>query len=153
MPTTPAWRPLLVGALLIGSLDLLFVWSFWAAKGVSLVDILHSIAAGWYGKASRDSGMIGAAVGAVSHYAIVLAFVLAYWLAAKSFTVLLRRWLFAGALYGLALYALMNFIVVPLSAAGAPDLGNRAWVAASIAMHVVIGVLCAWLARKARRRR
>lgn len=152
MPTTPAWRLLLIGTLLIGSLDLLFAWSFWAAQGVSFIDILHSIAAGWYGKASRDSGAAGAVIGAMSHYAIIFAFVLAYWLAAKRLLALWRHWMALGALYGAALYALMNFVVLPLSAAGPPDFGNKAWVAASIAIHIVIGVLCAWLARKANRR-
>ena len=152
MPITPAWRLLLIGTLLIGSLDLLFAWSFWAAKGVSFVDILHSIAAGWYGKASRDSGAAGAVVGAISHYAIIFAFVLAYRLAAKRFSALRRHWMALGALYGAALYVLMNFVVLPLSAAGPPDFGNKAWVVAGIAVHIVIGVLCAWLARKAKRR-
>lgn len=149
MPTTPAWRLPLIGTLLIGSLDLLFAWSFWAAKGVSFIDILHSIAAGWYGKASRDSGAAGAVVGAMSHYAIIFAFVLAYWLAAKRFSALQRHWIAFGALYGAALYALMNFVVLPLSKAGWPSFANTAWVVSSIAMHIVIGVLCAWFARKA----
>lgn len=153
MPKPSVWRRLLPGALLIGTLDLLFAWSFWAAKGLSLVDILHSVARGWYGDAASNSGITGAAVGAVSHYAIILAFVLAYWLAAKRFPALLRHWLPLGALYGALLYPLMNCVVMPLSKAGWPSFANTAWVAGSIAMHVVIGVLCAWLARKATSRR
>ena len=149
MPTLPAWRLLLLGALLIGSLDLLFAWGFWVAKGVSFVDVLHSIAAGWYGKASRNSGVAGAVVGAVSHYAIVLAFVLAYWWAAQRIPALLRHWMALGAGYGAGLYGVMNFVVLPMSAAGAPSFANRAWVASSIAMHVLVGVLCAWTVRKA----
>lgn len=149
--TRPAWpwRRLLAGTLAIGSLDLLFAWSFWASKGVSFTDILRSIASGWYGKASRDMGATSAAIGAASHYAIIFAFVLAYWLAGTRFPALLRRWALFGPLYGLALYALMNFVVLPLSAAGPQRFDNVPWVAGSIAMHVVIGTLCAWFARRA----
>ena len=149
--TRPAWpwRPLLAGTAAIGSLDLLFAWSFWANRGVTFTDILQSIASGWYGKASRDMGATSAATGAASHYAIIFAFVLAYWLAGMRFPALLRRWALFGPTYGLALYALMNFVVLPLSAAGAPAFGNTAWVAGSIAMHVAIGTLCAWFARRA----
>lgn len=139
---------LLAATVAIGSLDLLFAWSFWAAKGVTFADILRSVAAGWFGKASHDMGTISAVVGAVSHYAIIFCFVLVWWLAARLVPALSRRWLTFGALYGLALYALMNFVVLPLSAAGAPGFDNRAWVVGSVVMHVAIGVLCAWFTRK-----
>lgn len=144
-------RILLPATLGIGTLDLLFAWGFWAVKGVTLTNILHSIAAGWYGKASYEMGMASAVIGAFSHYAIMLAFVLAYWFAGRRFPVLRRhpwRW---GLVYGLGIYALMSFVVMPLSAAGNPDFGNSAWVASSIAMHLLIGVLCALATRRASR--
>ena len=144
-------RTLLPAALGIGTLDLLFAWGFWANKGVAFTDILHSIAAGWYGKASRDMRATSAVVGALSHYAIILAFVLAYWLLAKRFRALRTHPWRYGLPYGLGLYAVMYLVVLPLSAAGSPGFGNLAWVAASIAMHMLIGVLCAFAARRALR--
>ncbi len=150
MKTNPL-RTLLPAALGIGTLDLLFAWGFWANKGVGLVDILQSIAAGWYGKASRDMGTTSAMVGALSHYVIILAFVLAYWFAAKRFTLLRAHPWRYGLLYGMGLYAAMNFVVLPLSAAGAPGFKNTAWVAASIAMHMLIGALCALATKRALR--
>ena len=144
-------RTLLPATLGIGTLDLLFAWGFWANKGVTFTDILHSIAAGWYGRASRDMGASSAAVGALSHYAIMFAIVLAYWVAAKRFPALRThpwRW---GLAYGLGVYAVMSFVVLPLSAAGSPDFTNAPWVASSIAMHMLIGALCALAARRALR--
>lgn len=140
---------LLLGCLLIGSADLLFAWAFWAPKGVGFVDILHSIARGWYGSASHDSGTTGALVGAASHFAIILGMLLAYWLAARRHPGLTRHILPAGAAYGLLLYLLMNLVVLPLSAAGLPKFDNLAWVASSIAMHMLIGVLIAWFVKQA----
>jgi hypothetical protein len=144
--------PTLAGATLaIGSLDLLFAWGYWAGKGVTFADILHSIAAGWYGRASYAMGTTSAVVGALSHYAIMAAFVACYWLAARRVPVLARHPLMAGAAYGLAIYALMTFLALPLSAAGPADFSNTAWVASSVGMHLLIGVLCALAAGHALR--
>lgn len=144
-------RTLLPAALGIGTLDLLFAWGYWANKGVGFVDILHSIAAGWYGKASRDMGATSAAIGALSHYAIMLAIVVTYWFAAKRIAALRTHALPCGLAYGLGVYVVMSLVVLPLSAAGSPDFRNSAWVASSIAMHLLIGVLCALAARRALR--
>ncbi|HZV39176.1 MAG TPA: hypothetical protein VFF96_10565 [Pseudoxanthomonas sp.] len=152
MPGTGAahpWRPLLIGTALIGSADLLFAWSFWASKGVSFVDILHSIARGWYGKASDGMGMTSALVGAASHYTIIFGMLLAYSLAARLHAGFTRYVIVLGAAYGLLLYLIMNFVLLPLSAAGLPKFNNLAWVASSIAMHMLIGVMIAWFVKKA----
>ena len=47
----------------------------------------------------------------------------------------------------LLLYAAMNFVVLPLSAAGMPSFANHAWVGASIVAHALLGVVCALFAR------
>jgi hypothetical protein len=57
----------------------------------------------------------------------------------------------SGAGYGLLLYAVMNFVVLPLSAVGMPAFTNHAWVASGIAVHVVFGVIFAHAARLALR--
>lgn len=144
--------PLLFGGgLLIGTLDLLFAFGFWAPRGATFTGILHSISAGWYGAQSREMGLHSAVVGALSHYLIASTFVLAYWAAAGRWPALLRHPWICGSAYGVALYLAMNFIVLPLSAAGEPSFADTAWVASSVVAHALIGVLCAWFARKARR--
>jgi hypothetical protein len=47
-----------------------------------------------------------------------------------------QRWL-AGAAYGLLLYGIMNYVVVPLSAAG-PGSTDPLWIGLSIAVHVLL---------------
>lgn len=144
-------RTLLPASLGIGTLDLLFAWGYWAGKGVTFTDILHSIAAGWYGKASREMGATSAVVGALSHYAIMFVIVLVYWIEARRIRSLRAHPWPCGLIYGLGVYTVMSFVVLPLSAAGSPDFGNTPWVAASIAMHMLIGVLSALAARRALR--
>lgn len=143
------WTKLAEATFVIGSLDLIFVWAFWAQKGVTLENILQSIAAGWYGRA--EAGQLqsfGAAIGAMSHYAIILMFIVVYREAGKRNPRLFRKWMPCGAVYGLALYVVMQFVVLPLSNAGPASFSNHAWVASSIAAHVLIGAMCAIAARK-----
>ena len=54
-----------------------------------------------------------------------------------------------GPVYGVLLYGIMNYIVVPLSAAN-PGSRNLTWVLLSIAVHaVLIGTPCALFAQRA----
>ena len=54
-----------------------------------------------------------------------------------------------GAAYGLLLYVLMNYIVLPLSAAG-PGSTDPLWIGLSIAVHAfLIGMPIALFARRA----
>jgi len=143
--------PVIAGGALVGTLDLVFACTWWAlAADVAPVRIFQSIAAGLLGQASFAGGLRSAALGGVLHYAIATAMVCGYTLAATRVPALVRRPLRWGAVYGLFLYGLMTYVVVPLSAAGG-GAHDRAWILASIAMHGLIGVLCAFCARRALR--
>ncbi|MBD9378928.1 hypothetical protein [Pseudoxanthomonas sp. PXM04] len=138
------WPRVGLGALVAGMADLVFAMGFWwISHGVPPMRILQSIAAGWYGEASFTGGVQTAGVGAVSHFAIMFLFVAAYRQMATRVTLLRQRPFAMGAVYGLFLYLLMNFVVLPLSAAGMASFKDAGWVAASVAIHALIGVLCA----------
>lgn len=136
-----------IGTLVIGAADLVFAMGFWwLGYRVSPVRILQSIGAGWYGDASFQGGARTAMVGALSHFFIVALFILGYRLAARHMTGLRTHPTAAGLLYGVLLYLLMNFVVLPLSAAGMAKFNHLGWVLASILMHALIGVMCAHFA-------
>jgi hypothetical protein len=78
---------------------------------------------------------------------------LAYYLVARRWPLLTRRPGLFGAAYGLLLYFIMNYVVVPLSAAGSGS-KDPLWVSLSIAVHMLfIGIPCALFARLALRTR
>ncbi|HEY5849906.1 MAG TPA: hypothetical protein VIT62_03950 [Lysobacter sp.] len=143
-----AW--MLLGGLCAGTLDILFATGFWAIRGVAPQRILQSIAAGVLGKSSFAGGVNSAVLGLLLHYLIAFAMASAYAMAARDVTaLLLRPWRY-GALYGLLLYALMAFIVVPLSAAPRSGSPLPLWIVCSVVAHVVlVGWPCAWFARRA----
>lgn len=140
---------LLAGGIVLGSLDIVFAITFWSPKGVSAAQIFQSIAGGLLGKASYDGGAATAWLGAGLHYFIATMMVVVYFLAGRRLENLVRRPVMYGLPYGLALYGMMNFVVLPLSAAGMPKFDNVPWVASSIVMHMIFGVICAVFARKA----
>lgn len=140
---------LLAGGLVIGTLDLAFAILFWLPRGVRPIQILQSIASGWLGEDSFEGGIPSAVLGAVSHYFIATMFVVVYLLASRRLPRLLQRPVTHGLAYGVVLYLVMNFVVLPLSAAGMPSFKNSVWVVSSIAAHLVFGVLCALFAAKA----
>src|SRR5688572_33439504 len=110
----------LAGGFVAGTLDIAYACLFWAIKsGVPAERILQSVAAGLLGPASFQGGGTTAALGLALHYVIAFAMSLVYYLAARQWPLLWQRPLLCGAAYGVLLYVAMNYVVVPLSAAGA----------------------------------
>lgn len=122
-PVRPA-RALLLGGVAVGVLDLLDAVLFFGARGVPPVAILQSIASGLLGRAAFRGGAATAALGVLLHFFIAFAVVAVYYVASRRFPALRRHPLVFGPLYGLAVYAVMNAVVLPLSAAahGMPPL-------------------------------
>ncbi|HEX8252910.1 MAG TPA: hypothetical protein VF846_07180 [Thermoanaerobaculia bacterium] len=140
---------LLAGTAFVGTVDILYAIGFWAFRGVPPIAILQSISAGLLGRAAFSGGSGTAILGLALHYFIALAIVVVYWLAGRRIDVLFRRYILFGALYGLAVYGVMNYVVLPLSAAGKTAY-NPAWVICSVIVHVVlIGIPAAVFARQA----
>lgn len=146
-PALRTYGGILLGALCLGTWDLLFARIYWNAEGVTLVRVLQSVASGIYGRASRNGGLKTAIVGAVCHYFIALCMVLAYFLVSRRIPLLLRWPVRFGLAYGIFLYFFMNLVVLPLSAIGHPAFGDHRWMVWSIGMHALFGVLCALAAR------
>lgn len=140
----------LAGGLVAGALDIAYACTFWALKaGVPVQRILQSVAAGLLGKASFEGGGATAALGLGLHYFIALSMSLAYYLVARRQPLLSQRPLLCGAGYGLLLYVVMNYAVVPLSAAG-PGSKDPLWITLSIVVHaLLIGTPIALFARRA----
>jgi len=68
-----------------------------------------------------------------------------YYLVAQRWAALRERPLQYGAAYGLLLYAIMNYIVVPLSRARGGGSGGTLWITLSIVVHMLlIDVPIAW---------
>ena len=144
-------RLVLAGGLVAGALDITYACVFWAIKaGVPAQRIFQSVAAGLLGTASFTGGWPTAVLGLALHFFIATTMSVTYYVAARRIPILGGRPVPFGAAYGLLLYVIMNYIVVPLSAAGHGGAKDPLWVALSIVVHMfLIGVPIALFSRRA----
>jgi len=140
----------LLGGLVAGSFDITYACTFWYLKrGVPPSRVFQSVAAGLLGDASFTGGWRTAALGLALHYFIATSMAVTYYLFARRWSDLWEKPFVYGPMYGVLLYGIMNYIVVPLSAAN-PGSRNLLWVLLSIAVHAwLIGTPCAVFARRA----
>jgi len=126
-----SFKSILPGALwggLVGAtVDLCFATSLAMSKGAAALFIPQVIASGILGKAAFDGGVGSAALGVFAHYFIVLVAALIFGLASLRLPALRSKpWIF-GPLFGLAIFATMRLVIVPLSNA-APFHTTFSWV-------------------------
>ena len=140
----------LLGGLVAGSFDITYACTFWYLKrGVLPSRVFQSVAAGLLGDASFTGGWRTAALGLGLHYFLATSMAVTYYLFARHWSDLWEKPFVYGPMYGVLLYGIMNYIVVPLSAAN-PGSRNLLWVLLSIAVHaLLIGTPCAIFARRA----
>jgi len=109
---------ILLGTAVAGTLDMTEACLYWGlTKGVPPERIFQSVASGLLGKAAFTGGAPAAILGLVAHFSIMAVMVACYVLAALRLPVLTRRPIVMGLAYGLATYAVMNYVVLPLSLA------------------------------------
>ena len=79
--------------------------------------ILHAIASGLLGKASFQDGAQSAVLGLFLQWGMSLIIAAIYVLASLRLGWMNRRWAASGIAYGVLVYIVMTYLVVPLSAA------------------------------------
>jgi hypothetical protein len=146
----PRWAIVVLGGLVLGTLDLLFATSFWKiGYGVSATRVMQSVARGVLGTASFEGGVATALLGTALHYTIAITMAGTYYAVSRKYRMLTRWPVACGVAYGALLYLIMSFVVLPLSRVGMPKFDHAVWVALSIVMHTIFGVICALTARRA----
>ncbi|HMD03295.1 MAG TPA: hypothetical protein VKG44_10060 [Candidatus Baltobacteraceae bacterium] len=106
------------GGLLAGVLDILFaifVYVFVFHTNTA-VGVLQYIASGVLGSAAFSGGFGSAALGLVLHFLIAFALAAIYYFAATRVIALRMYWAPAGLVYGVLVWLVMSFVVVPISA-------------------------------------
>jgi uncharacterized membrane protein YagU involved in acid resistance len=105
---------ILVGGLVAGTLD---IGAAALINRVSPVLIAHYIASGVLGKASFSIGAPAAFLGLILQWAMSVVIAAIYWSVTARMPRLRARWWLGGLLAGIVIFLVMNFIVMPFSAA------------------------------------
>ncbi len=106
----------LLGGVIAGALDIVYAFIFYGLRGVSPLRILQSIASGVLGSASYQGGLSTAALGLFLHFFITVTAAAIFYIVSRKLGWLVHHAVISGLLFGLAIYAFMNLLVVPLSA-------------------------------------
>jgi uncharacterized membrane protein YagU involved in acid resistance len=137
------------GGLIAGILDAAdgFVAGYIAA-GLNPIRVLQFIASGFYGAAAFQKGIPGALVGLLAHFFIAFA-VAAIYVGATRFLPKLNRepgmW---GAIYGAAVFIIMNFVVLPHTAVAKSPLSLPLLLNGVLGHALFVGLPIALAARR-----
>lgn len=135
--------------LICGTLDIGWAAINTALGGGSVAAMLRFVAAGPF-PAAGDWGLGGAALGLAVHFALMAVMVAVYGLAAaRGITGRLGPWWLTGVLYGLALYLVMYWLVMPTRWPSVHPGANPVSMAKAIFAHVaLVGLPMAWIAQR-----
>lgn len=113
------WKPILVGALLAGVLDLVYAYAhFYFILHRDPLGVVQGIASGLVGgKAATEGGVGTAALGVFLEFVLTAIMAAAYIIPAKWITDLRKFWWVLGPCYGACVMLVMYYVVLPLSAA------------------------------------
>jgi hypothetical protein len=101
--------------LLCGCMDITAAFITWWPKGVKPSRLLQGIAAGWLGPASFNGGTTTAALGLAFHFLIAFTAATVFFVASRRVTFMIESPVLSGVLYGIAVYLVMYWAVMPLS--------------------------------------
>lgn len=117
-PSSTALRGILLGGFIAGLADFVYPTVKTVMAGGSWMRPWKGVASGWFGKEAHDGGIGMVLIGIASHFFIcIAAAALLYWIASRA-KWLPRQWFVLGILYGVAFLAVMNYVILPLSAIG-----------------------------------
>jgi hypothetical protein len=120
-------KALVATALLVGTLDITYAIGFsYFRSGTPPARLLQSVAAGAFGRdAAFSGGVWTAAAGLAFHFFIAFTITAIFFAAASLLPWLVRRPAIIGPVYGIGVYLVMNFVVIPLSRIGPRPLAGR----------------------------
>jgi len=110
------FQPIFWGGLIAGTLDITAAFiSAWLRSGTTPLRVLQFIASGLLGASSYTGGAKTALLGLALHFLIATTATAVFYLLSRKWFFLVERPIIAGLLYGILVYAFMNFVVIPLS--------------------------------------
>jgi hypothetical protein len=113
----PLWKVIAGATLLVGALDISDAFIFYGLRGVTPTRILQGIASGALGRAAFGMGVRSTLLGLFFHFFIAFSATTVFLLASRKLPFARHPFLY-GTLFGVALYCVMNYAVLPLSKIG-----------------------------------
>jgi uncharacterized membrane protein YagU involved in acid resistance len=138
-------KSLVYGGLIAGTIDI------GAASLISIISplvILQAVASGLLGRAAFQGGAGVMVLGLLLQWGMSILIAAFFTLAASQWPSLARRWILWGTLYGVVVFIVMNYVVVPLSAASHRWTHPLSWFIENGAAMLVFGWIVAFTAKR-----
>jgi uncharacterized membrane protein YagU involved in acid resistance len=146
-----AFNTILYGGLAVGVLDILDAMTFFGIRnGLTPIRVLQSVARGLLGSASYSGGLKTALLGLLLHFLIAFILATVYYVASGILPLVIRHAVPAGLIYGVAVYFVMTYVVLPYSAVG-PRSAPIPWLVflnGVIGHALLVGLPIALIARR-----
>ena len=152
-PKPRALDTIVWGGLLAGTLDAVDGVVAFGFKGMNPIQVLQYIASGLLGIASFHGGLKTAGLGALLHYFIAFVVAAVYYAASVKLPALHAHPVKWGLTYGVAVYLVMNYVVLPLSAVSKSPFSLALFLNGVIGHAVFVGFAIAWLAHQSAKAR
>lgn len=143
-----AFETIIYGGLIVGVLDFFDAVIFNSLRGVSPSRVWQFVASGLIGRASFGGGMKTALLGVLLHFLIAFILAAIYYGASLYLPMLLRRAVLWGMIYGVAVYFVMNYVVLPLSLAPPLSFSLASFLNGVIGHALLVGLPVALVARR-----
>jgi uncharacterized membrane protein YagU involved in acid resistance len=134
-----AGAAILWGGLIAGAIDILVACITNVMHGGQPMKMLQGIAYALIGMGAFKGGLGTAALGLVLHFVIAFGAAAAYVLVSRRLSVMVREPVVCGLLYGVPVWLVTNFIIVPMSRIGHALPGSPGQSAIGL-MVLMIGV-------------
>ncbi len=138
MPLTT--QAVLAGGAAVAVLDAIAATIDFRMRGISFSRLWQGVASGALGPSSFQRGTFSVFLGLAFHILIAMTAALVFNVASSYAPALLTHYVISGALYGLVVFAVMNFVVIPMSA-----LPPRPFTWAGTIRQIFIHILCVGL--------
>jgi uncharacterized membrane protein YagU involved in acid resistance len=138
---------ILLAGIVAGTLD---IGAASLISGRDPIFISQFIAGGLLGKSALQGGMQTAALGLVLQWAMSALIAAIFVTASGVWPVLRQHWLGSGIAYGVPVYFVMEYVVVPLSAWHRAPKFALVPFCENMAAMMVFGVIVAWFASRVR---
>ena len=143
-------QAILWGGLLCGVLDAAYsVAAYGLHAGLNPIQVLQFIASGLLGSSAFEGGLAAAGLGAVLHFLISFVVAAVYFAASRWIPVLRTQAVTFGLLFGAAVYLVMSYVVLPLSAVAPSPFSLAMFLNGIIGHALFVGMPIALYARRA----
>ena len=145
-----AFRAIVIATTLAGTLDILAAFGFAVAAGGSPVGVLRGICGAIVDPAALPHLWLAVAIGLALHFCIMTIMAAVYVSSAAHVRWLNRIWVFSGLAYGLMLWLVMFWLVLPLRWPTLFPTAEPADIAMQLSCHLLlVGMPIAAIAARA----